>query len=172
MFGLPKRKPRKAGVRKTVQSKLRTKKTTKGKPRSAPPSRKAPHSAKASRGKPHSAKASRGKPHSAKATRGKPHSAKATRGRPHSAKASRGRQDKPIGEVTHYFGNIKVAVIKFKKPFIRGDRIAIRGATTDFTQVVQSMQLEHTPIDRVKRGQEVGLKVKKRVRQGDSVFGA
>lgn len=149
MFGLPKRKPRKAGVRKTVQSKLRTKKTTKGKPHSATSSVKTTAVKKATRGRPRSAPPSRRASHSAKAS-----------------------VDKPIGEVTHYFGNIKVAVIKFKKPFIRGDRIAIRGATTDFTQVVQSMQLEHAPIDRVKRGQEVGLKVKKRVRQGDSVFGA
>ena len=79
---------------------------------------------------------------------------------------------KPIGEVTHYFGNLNVAVVKVTKAISSGDKIRIKGATTDFTQVVQSMQIDHKPVETAKRGQEIGMKVKKRVRVGDSVYEA
>lgn len=78
--------------------------------------------------------------------------------------------NKPMGEVTHFFTNIKVAIIKFKKPIKVGDEIQIKGATTDFKMAIKSMQYEHEPIKIAKKGQEVGIKVAKKVREGDEVY--
>ena len=78
--------------------------------------------------------------------------------------------EKPIGQVTHFFTHIKVAVIKFKVPFRAGGVVRFKGATTDFAQNLSSMQYDHKPIAVAKKGQGVGVKVVKRVREGDMVF--
>ncbi len=80
-------------------------------------------------------------------------------------------KSKPIATVTHYYGNIGVAVVKFKQPFSRGKSLHFLGATTDFEQTVNSMQYDHKPVEKAKKGQEVGIKVKKKVREGDEVYG-
>ncbi|KKW16869.1 MAG: hypothetical protein UY56_C0008G0012 [Parcubacteria group bacterium GW2011_GWA1_50_14] len=77
-----------------------------------------------------------------------------------------------LGAVTHYFGHIGVAIVKCKKPISVGDALWFKGATTDFRASVSSMQWEHKPISKSKKGQEVGIKVKEHVREGDSVFPA
>jgi hypothetical protein len=87
-----------------------------------------------------------------------------------SAKKTQAKSKKPIGTVTHFFTGIKVAIIKFKKPFTVGGKIRIQGATTDFEAHVESMQYDHAPIKRAPKNKEVGIKVKKRVRPGDEVF--
>ncbi len=79
------------------------------------------------------------------------------------------KESKPIGTVTHYFGGIKVAIIKFKKPVKVGVNIRISGATTDFTQKIASMQFNHEQISIAKKGKSVGIKVSKRVREGDAI---
>ncbi|MBD3282423.1 MAG: translation elongation factor-like protein [Candidatus Portnoybacteria bacterium] len=76
-----------------------------------------------------------------------------------------------IGEITHYFAKIKVAVVKIKKKTLEvGDKIHIKGATTDFEQPVKSMQVDHKDVEKAKKGDDVGMKVKKRVREGDEVY--
>ena len=77
---------------------------------------------------------------------------------------------KPIGKVTHYFGEIKVGIVKFSKPTKVGASIRFLGATTDFEQAIQSLQYDHKAIATAPKGKEVGMKVKKRVREGDQVF--
>ncbi|MDP2705608.1 MAG: translation elongation factor-like protein [bacterium] len=79
-------------------------------------------------------------------------------------------KSKPIGEVTHYFGDLSVAVIKFNQFFKAGDKVHFKGATTDFEQTIKSIQCDHQVIADVKKGQEVGVKVKNKVRQGDQVY--
>ena len=79
-------------------------------------------------------------------------------------------QLKPMGKITHFYGNIKVAIIKFNKPFKAGGKILIKGATTDFKQVVSSVQYNHEPIKVAKKNQQVGVKVSKKVREGDVVY--
>jgi putative protease len=76
---------------------------------------------------------------------------------------------KEIAEVTHYFTNIGVGVIKLSSTLKVDDTIHFKGATTDFEQVVESMQVEHESIPEAKKGDEVGLKVKEKVRKGDKV---
>ncbi len=76
-----------------------------------------------------------------------------------------------VGEVTHYFPHVKAAAILILRDSIKvGDRIYIKGHTTDFKEKIVSLQLEHQTIEEGKKAQEVGLLVKDRVRIGDSVY--
>jgi len=80
-------------------------------------------------------------------------------------------EGKLIGEVTHYFSNIEVAVIKLSAPLSIGGTIRIAGGEdTDFTQTVESMEVEHQKMEKAKKGDEVGLKVKEKVREGYKVY--
>lgn len=89
-----------------------------------------------------------------------------------SSKNAKSKKDKPVGEVKHFFGKIKVAVIKFKVPTKIGSEVWFKGATTDFRQKIDSIQFDHKPIKEAKKGKEVGVKVKKQVREGDLVLKA
>ncbi|MEK9194442.1 MAG: translation elongation factor-like protein [Patescibacteria group bacterium] len=77
---------------------------------------------------------------------------------------------KPIGEVTHYYGGLGVAIVKFKKAIKVGEKLRFKGATTDFEEALKSMQYDHKDIEEAKKGQEVGIKVKEKVREGDEVY--
>lgn len=78
--------------------------------------------------------------------------------------------EKEVGRVTHYFGNIGVAIIKLTDALRVGEKIHVKGATTDFEQVVESIQIEHKPVEEAKAGDEVGIKVSGKVREGDVVY--
>ena len=75
-----------------------------------------------------------------------------------------------VGRVTHFYPKISVAIVELKAPLNIGDRILIRGATTNFEQTVESMQIEHKNIEKAEAGQIIGLKVKERVRDNDKVY--
>ncbi len=76
-----------------------------------------------------------------------------------------------IGEVTHYFPQVKAAAILVLKDSLKaGDGIYIKGHTTDFKEKIKSMQLDRVGIQEGRKGQEIGLLVKSRVRIGDSVY--
>lgn len=75
-----------------------------------------------------------------------------------------------VGRITHYFTKIGVAVIELKAPLAIGDHIVVKGPTTDFEQVVDSMQIEHKNVQRADAGQSIGLKVAQRVREKDVVY--
>jgi len=77
---------------------------------------------------------------------------------------------KKVGTVTHYYGHIGVAGIEVTKPLEVGDTIHLHGATTDFTQPVESIQIDHDAVERVEPGAQIGLLVKDRVREHDQVF--
>ncbi len=77
---------------------------------------------------------------------------------------------KKIGAVTHYYGKIGVGIVKFSKPVSSGASIRFIGATTDFSQTIDSMQFDHKEIVAAGAGQEVGMKVKHKVREGDEIF--
>ncbi|MBC7073839.1 hypothetical protein H5T58_00380 [Candidatus Parcubacteria bacterium] len=79
-------------------------------------------------------------------------------------------KEKLIGKVTHYFGKIGVAVIQLEDTLKLGDTIRIVGGERDFTQIVDSMEIEHKKIQKAEGGESVGLKVVQRVRQGDKVY--
>ncbi len=77
---------------------------------------------------------------------------------------------KEVGEVEHYFTNINVAAVKLKDSLKVGDKIKIKGATTDFEQAIDSMQIEKDSVEKAGNGDEIGIKVKNRVREGDVVY--
>jgi len=75
-----------------------------------------------------------------------------------------------VGVVTHFFAKIAVAVVDLSGNLTLGDRILIRGATTNLDQTVDSMQIDRVEIKEASAGQSVGLKVNDRVREGDLVY--
>jgi translation elongation factor EF-1alpha len=72
-------------------------------------------------------------------------------------------EGKLIGKITHYFGNIEVAVIELSDKLIVGGEI-------DFTQPVDSMEIEHEKIKEAKKGDSVGLKISQKVHEGYKVY--
>jgi putative protease len=75
-----------------------------------------------------------------------------------------------IGKVTNFYSKISVAVVQLSSPVNVGDKILIKGDTTNFEQMIESMQIEHKNTPRAEAGQSIGLKVKDRVRPGDVVY--
>ena len=79
-------------------------------------------------------------------------------------------EGKLIGKITHYFGNIGVAVIELTDSLKIGDTIRIVGGETDFEQAVDSMEVEHQKVEKAKKGDGIGLKVSQKVREGYKVY--
>lgn len=75
-----------------------------------------------------------------------------------------------IGEVTHYYGKIGVAIIKLSNTLKKGDTVHFVGHSSDFSQSVDSIQFDHKDIEAGKKGQEVGVKVNAKVHEKDEVF--
>lgn len=78
--------------------------------------------------------------------------------------------DKEIGKITHYFGHISVGIIELVDALKVGDKIRIKGHTTDLAQDIDSMQIEHATVTEGKVGDSVGIKVSQKVHPGDKVF--
>lgn len=79
--------------------------------------------------------------------------------------------EEKIGEVIHYWGKIAVAGIKITDGELKvGDTIRIKGHTSDFTQTVDSMQVESESVEIARPGDDIGLKVKDHAREHDDVF--
>jgi len=75
-----------------------------------------------------------------------------------------------VGKIAHFFSKISVAVVDLTATLSVGNRIRIQGPTTDFEQTVDSMQIEHADVKSANAGQSIGLKVKERVREKDTVY--
>jgi putative protease len=78
--------------------------------------------------------------------------------------------DVKIGKIIHYYNKIGVAVLKLDKPLSVGDKIKISGHDNEFTQEVVSMQMEHQQIKKAKKGDDIGLKVDRPVKENDEVY--
>jgi translation elongation factor EF-1alpha len=86
-------------------------------------------------------------------------------------KAEETKEGKQIGRVTHYFSNIGVAVIELTDKLKVGEEIRIVGGEgTDFTQEVDSMEVDHQKIKEAKKGDSIGLKVSQKVREDYKVY--
>jgi len=82
-----------------------------------------------------------------------------------------GLREEKVGTVTDYYAKIGVAAISLTDGALEvGDQIRIHGHTTDFTQPVDSLQIEHRPVQRAERGSQVAVKVRERVRRHDEVL--
>jgi len=81
------------------------------------------------------------------------------------------RHEVAVGTVTHYYSHLGVAIVQINNGSLTtGNSIHIQGHSTDFTQPVESMELEHQHIDKASIGQIVGLRVKDHVRVHDIVY--
>jgi putative protease len=78
---------------------------------------------------------------------------------------------KKVGEVFHFFGHISVAAIRLTDGSLAiGDTVQIQGPTTNLEQTVDTLQIEHAAVTNAGMGQEVGMKVRERVREKDFVY--
>ncbi|MFH1678996.1 MAG: translation elongation factor-like protein [Candidatus Omnitrophota bacterium] len=75
-----------------------------------------------------------------------------------------------IGIVTHYYDHISVAIIQLSAGLKVGDNVHIKGHTSDFTEEVSSIQIEHADIPEAKAGDSVGIKVNQKAHPHDKVF--
>ncbi len=78
--------------------------------------------------------------------------------------------EKQIGEVSSYFSHVEVAAIKLSGPLKTGDKIHIKGNTTDLEVSVKEIQIERKPVKSAKKGDHIGIKVPDKVRPNDKVF--
>jgi len=80
-------------------------------------------------------------------------------------------EEKKVGEVIKYFGKISVAAIRLSEGSLKvGDNIHIVGHTSDFSQAVDSMQIENKDVQEAGPGADIGVKVKEKVREHDVVY--
>lgn len=79
--------------------------------------------------------------------------------------------EEALGTVTHYYSHLNVAIVQINTGALRtGDRVHIKGHTTDLSQVVESIEYEHQHVDEASPGQSVGIKVAAHVREHDIVY--
>lgn len=77
---------------------------------------------------------------------------------------------KKIGEVTHWYGNITVAIIKLNAPLSVGDRVMIVRGEERHEEIITSMQIDHAPVEKALKGAEVGVLVKEVAHEGADVY--
>lgn len=82
---------------------------------------------------------------------------------------TKARAVKIVGTVTHYYDKLGVGIVKLKSALKVGDTVKFSGHKTNVEQMVNEMQLMHKIVTAGKKGQEVGLKVAEKVRDGDKV---
>jgi len=75
-----------------------------------------------------------------------------------------------IGKVTDFFAHPVVAGIQLSAPLKAGDKIHIKGYTTDLELVVDSMQINNVDVNAAKAGDSIGIKISDRARRGDTVY--
>ena len=75
-----------------------------------------------------------------------------------------------VGEVTHFYSHVSVAVLLLTDQLRVSHTVHILGHTTDLRQKVNSLQIEHDSVEEAGPGQDVALKVDRRVRPGDTVY--
>jgi len=79
-------------------------------------------------------------------------------------------ESEAIGRVTHYYSHLSVAAVSLDAPLRMGDRVHIKGHTTDLVQSVDSMEVDHKRVDRAAPGDDVALRVEEHVREHDRIY--
>ncbi len=78
--------------------------------------------------------------------------------------------EEEIGRITHYFNKIGVAAIELTGNLAVGDTIHVKGQTSDWTQNIDSIQIEHASVDGAGPGDSVGIKVESHAHEHDTVY--
>ncbi len=79
-------------------------------------------------------------------------------------------KEEKVGVVSHYFNHVGVAAVVLDAGLSVGDTIHVKGHSTDFTQTVDSIQIEHRNLSQAKKGDDVGIKVRDHVREHDVLY--
>jgi putative protease len=77
---------------------------------------------------------------------------------------------KKIGKITHYYGNIGVAIIELSGKLSVGDKVKFSHGDKEIEQTIESMQMEHKDISSAKKGDVIGIKVEEKIGEGTEVF--
>jgi len=78
--------------------------------------------------------------------------------------------EKAVGTVNDFFAHPVVAGVELTGTLKVGDKIHIKGHTTDIEMVLESMQIDNVNVDKAGKGKSVGIKVPERVRRGDIIY--
>ncbi len=78
--------------------------------------------------------------------------------------------EKLVGEISMFFSKVGVAAVKLSDALSVGDKVHIKGHTTDFEQKISSIQLEGKALQKAKKGEHVGIKITEKVRPNDKVY--
>ncbi len=79
-------------------------------------------------------------------------------------------EEKEIGRVSSYFSHVGVAAIKLSGKLKVGDKVHIKGSTSDFEVGIDSIQIDRKDVKAAKKGDHIGIKVPEKVRPNDKVF--
>jgi putative protease len=79
-------------------------------------------------------------------------------------------KEERVGIVSHYYDKIGVAAVVLEGELAVGDTIHIKGHSTDFTQKMESIQIENKNVERAKEGDNIGIKIKEHAREHDVVY--
>lgn len=81
--------------------------------------------------------------------------------------------DKPIGKVIHFYDKLGVAIIDLENGGLKvGDQVKFKRGDDEFSQTIDSIQIEHKEVDSVKKGDSFGVKVNQPTKPGTLVFSA
>lgn len=78
----------------------------------------------------------------------------------------------PLGKVVHYYDRIGVGIVELRRPLTLGARVRLKRGMDEFEQQVSSMQIDHQPVRKAKKGDVIGLKVDRPVHEGALVLPA
>lgn len=79
--------------------------------------------------------------------------------------------DNPIGKVVHYYDKLSVAIIDLEKGGLKvGDEVKFKRGDEEFSQKIESLQVDHKDVDSVKKGDSFGVKVDKPTKPGTEVY--
>jgi putative protease len=79
-------------------------------------------------------------------------------------------EEKEIGKITHYYSNINVGIIELSDTLKVGESVHIKGHSSDFSQLIDSMQIEHASVPEAKAGDVIGIRVAQKVHPHDKVY--
>lgn len=88
------------------------------------------------------------------------------------AKAKTSKKPKTLGKVIHYYDHLGVAILRLSSPLEVGATVTFKRGDHEFTQTIDSMQVDHESIAKAKKGQEIGVKVSEPVKEGAVVVPA
>ena len=78
--------------------------------------------------------------------------------------------EKAVGKITHYYSKIGVGIVELKGKLAAGDKVKIKGRSTEFDQNIDTIEIDHKEVKEAKSGDIVGIKVNDKVREGDEIY--